>query len=331
MNTLRRALCMAVGATVAAPSGAATPAALRFGMVRGRLADPVLAAWRSFAGRMAGALARSTAFEVLDDGRQLAAAFLAGQLDMAWAPNLPALEVVESGAGHVVAQLVGLDGRVGYRSVLVTHREHSIQTLDDVLRSSAQPPWVFGDGEPTSVSGHLVPLYYAFVKRGVNAPATLFRAVRHATHRENLQRAARREVDFATANDVELDLFRRDNAAAAELLRVFWQSPEIPQSPLVCSARLSQVQRQRLLQAALAFGRDEASRGLLRTMNNLRGFRASRSSQLVPIADLEMFSQWQQVYNDATLDAAEKARRIGAISERAARIELRLKRDPDLR
>lgn len=80
----------------------------------------------------------------------------------------------------------------------------------------------------------------------MNASATLFRAVRHATHRESLQRAARRDVDFATstatANDVELDLFRRDNAAA-ELLRVFWQSP------LACSARLSQAQGQRLLQA----------------------------------------------------------------------------------
>ena len=49
------------------------------------------------------------------------------------------------------------------------------------------------------------------------------------------------------------------------------------------------------------------------------------------VADIEMFAAWQHVNNNSTLSPAEKLERIAQISQRASRLELRLKQEPSLR
>ena len=73
-----------------------------------------------------------------------------------------------------------------------------------------------------------------------------------------------------------------------------------------------------------------ADKEMLKNLNNLSGFRKSRNSQLVVAGDIEMFVALQQVNNNATLPEAEKTRRREAISERASRLELRLKLPPSV-
>jgi len=303
---------------------------LVFGLITPRDADKTLAAWRPFLQRVAQSLGRAIEPWTAATPQLLVQEFRAGRIDLAWVGNAPALDIVDSGVGEVFAQMVTGDGRIGYESILVTHQDSGLRSLDDVQQPGRQ--LVFGDGELRSTSGHLVPLYYAFVKRGINDPAALYREIRHASHRQNLLMAARREVDFACANNEELALFAQEQPALARLLRVIWRSPPIPQSPLVWKLALPLALRRRIQDVVVGFGqRDAEERAVLRGVNNLAGFRKSRNHQLVTVADIEMFAAWQQVNNDAGLSAGEKLQRIADISARASRLELRLKREATVR
>ncbi len=311
-----------------APLARAADEPLVFGLITPRGSDKVLAAWNPFLQRLARSIGREIRAWPATNG-EMVEGFRQGKVDLAWVGNAPALEIVESGTGEVFAQLVTADGRTGYQSILVTHKDSPLQTLEQAQQ--AERKLIFGDGEIKSTSGHLVPLYYAFVKRGINDPKTLYREVRHSSHRANLTMAAKREVDFATANNVELDLFTAEYPALAKELRVIWSSPDIPQSPLVWRLSLPSGLRQRIQEAVVGFGQDPAERAILRGVNDLSGFRKSRNRQLVTVADIEMFAAWQHVNNSTTLTSAEKLERIAQISKRASRLELRLKQEPSLR
>ncbi len=325
---MKRRACLGALAGLAAaalPAAAGEPA-LVFGLITPRDTERTLTAWRPFLQRLAPAIGRGIEPWTAATPQQLVEAFVGGRVDLAWVGNAQALDIVESGSGEVFAQMVTGDGRIGYESILVTHRDSGLQRLDDVQRPGRT--LVFGDGEPRSTSGHLVPLYYAFVKRGISEPQSLFREVRRGSHRQNLLRAAQREVDVATANNEELALFAAEQPALAAQLRVIWRSPPIPQSPLVWKLALPAPLRKRIQDAVVRFGQHDAGeKAILRDVNNLAGFRASRNHQLVTVADVEMFAAWQRVNNDDSLSAEQKRERIAAISARAARLELRLKRE----
>ena len=323
------AVAAETGSSASASLAREAEAPLVFGLITPRDADKVLAAWNPFLQRLARHIGRQIRAWPARNGSEMVDAFRQGKVDLAWVGNAPALEIVESGTGEVFAQMVTADGRTGYQSILVTHKDSPLQTLEQAQQADRK--LVFGDGELKSTSGHLVPLYYAFVKRGINDPRSLYREVRHSSHRANLTMAARREVDFATANNVELNLFAAEQPALAKALRVIWRSPDIPQSPLVWRLSLPASLRQRIQEAVVNFGQDAAERAILRGVNELAGFRKSRNRQLVTVADIEMFAAWQHVNNSSTLSPAEKLERIAQISQRASRLELRLKQEPSLR
>ncbi|CAN7495487.1 phosphate/phosphite/phosphonate ABC transporter substrate-binding protein [Acidovorax sp. Leaf78] len=304
---------------------------LVFAVITPRGTDAALAAWTSFVQRVAQELGQPITLKpwVSPDPSALAGAFASGEIDLAWAGNSAALAVVERGVGEVFAQMVTDTGSTGYHSIIVTHKDSGLKTLD-----AAQQPGkglVFADGETKSFSGHLVPLYYAFVKRGINDPAGVFTEVRRGSHIENLTLAAQRKVDIATANDEELKMFKVKNPELASQLNILWTSPVIPQSPLIWSTALPLDTRRRLQQIITAFGKNNAlDEEVLKQVNNLSAFRKSRNSQLITAADIDMFVAWQQVNRNKELSEAAKAQRIQAISERASRLELRLKLPPSV-
>ncbi|KQO14970.1 phosphonate ABC transporter substrate-binding protein [Acidovorax sp. Leaf76] len=304
---------------------------LVFAVITPRGADAAVASWSSFIQRIAQELGQPITLRTWEspDSSALASAFASGEIDLAWVGNSTALAVVERGVGEVFAQMVTDTGSTGYHAIIVTHKDSGLKTLD-----AAQQPGkglIFADGETKSFSGHLVPLYYAFVKRGINDPASLFREVRRGSHVENLTLAAQRKVDIATANDEELAMFKAKNPALAGQLSILWTSPLIPQSPLVWSTALPLDLRRRLQHIVTSFGKDNALDGqILKQVNNLSAFRKSRNSQLITAGDIDMFVAWQQVNRSKDLSDADKAQRIRAISERASRLELRLKLPPSV-
>ena len=68
------------------------------------------------------------------------------------------------------AQTVAADGSPGYWSVLIVNKDSPINNLNDMLAKRKE--LTFGNGDPNSTSGFLVPGYYVFAKT-TSPPATL--------------------------------------------------------------------------------------------------------------------------------------------------------------
>lgn len=323
---------LAAPAALAAPPAAeARKSPLVFAAITPRGTEAAAAAWTPFVQRLAQELGQAVTLKPWSapNPTALADAFASGEIDLAWAGNSAALAVVERGAGEVFAQMVTESGSTGYNAIVVTHRDSGLRTLEDAQRPERK--LTFADGETKSFSGHLVPLYYAFVKRGINNPASLYAKVLSGTHSENLRLAATRKVDIATANNEELALLRAKQPELADQLQILWSSPFLPQSPLIWSTALPPELRRRIQQVVVSLGKNNAAdREMLKNVNNLSGFRKSKNSQLIVAGDIEMFSALQQVNNNGALPEAEKVRRREAISERASRLELRLKLPPSV-
>lgn len=324
-STLLAAPAWAQGATTRqpAPRAAAMPFKLVFGLITPRSAELMLKNWNPFFDRMSAALGLPVERQTFATAGELVKEFQAGRLDMAWLGNAPALEIVESGNGSVFAAMV-VQGKTAYKSVLITHKDSPLRTLDDVHRNLRAI--TFGDGDPKSTSGHLVPKYFAFVKRGVNEPEKLFKEVRRGSHESNLQAAVKREVDLATNNSTELDNFRSAKPEEAAQLRVIWESPEIPESPMVWRNDLPPAVKQKVAAFVYGFGaKDAEEKGILWNINKVTAWRKSSNRQLVTVADLEMFNARQRVMNDASLTAEQRVQRVDEITRRGSRLELMLK------
>ena len=101
------------------------------------------------------------------------------KVHVAWHGNKSAMEAVDRAGGEVFAQMVNADGTLGYYSHLVVHKDSPLKTLDDMIQNSKNLS--FGNGDPNSTSGFLVPGYYVFAKNKMD-PKTAFKIVRSANH-----------------------------------------------------------------------------------------------------------------------------------------------------
>ena len=304
-----------------------TASRLVFGLISPRAVAQTRANWAPFVDRLSTACEHSVDTQVYESQGDLVSAFKAGEIDMAWMGNAPALEVVEAGAGEVFAQMVTEDGSLGYKSLLIVQSTTALKTLKDVIDHA--PALRFGDGDPKSTSGFLVPLYFAFQKNGVTSTQALFKSVEVGSHQQNLSKVAKGVVDVATANNEELAFFQRDFPDLAKHIRVVWESPLIPQSPLLWKVGLPYVLKQKIRKFVTGFAaRDPLEKQILLTVNGLSRFRPSTNRQLVPIADLEMFKTRQAINNDQTLSKDQRLARISEAIERGSRLELKLKLSP---
>jgi phosphonate transport system substrate-binding protein len=322
----RRAWLIAALCTLCAQGlaqGRASRKALVVGLITPRSVEQTRRSWSPFVERMGETLQQPVELQLFSDQRELLAQLAQDGVDVAWMGNTAALDAVLAGSGSVFAQMITKTGSAGYHSILVVPDKAPLKTIGDVIR--AGPGLRFGDGDLKSTSGHSVPAYFAFQKNGVEDATRLFRSVAHHNHQSNLTMTANGELDVATANNEELAFFARDFPVLARNLRVVWESPLIPQSPLVWRNNLSPEMRRRILQFTVNFGKNDEEKRILDELNSLSGFRQSSNRQLVVIADLEMFKARQAINDDMTLSAEERARRIDEVIRRGSKLELMLK------
>jgi phosphonate transport system substrate-binding protein len=309
--------------TAAKPRLAAAAKRSVFGLITPRNAEATLKSWTPFLERMSMYMGQTIEPKTYAQQGELVEDFKKGLLDYAWVGNVPAIELAEASIAGVFGQLV-VKGQFAYRSLLIVPASSPLKTVDDLI--AAKGKYVMSDGDLRSTSGHVVPRYFAFAKRGVNDPDTLFKEVKRGSHLDNLNRVAKGEVDVATNNTTELDLFRQANPEAGKNIRVIWESPDIPESPLIWRLALPLATRKKAQDFIVSFGKTGEEKQMLRDMNNLTGFRKSSNLQLVPIADLEMFNARQRLVNDKSLSAEERTQKIEDIIKRGTRLEFMLKR-----
>ncbi len=301
---------------------AAVPQKVVFGLITPRNAEQTAKSWAPFLERMSQVIGVPVEGKTYAQQGDLVNDFKRCSVDFAWVGNVPAIDLVEAGVGAVFGQLV-VKGQFAYRSLLITHSSSPLRSLDDVLKSKGS--YVYGDGDVKSTSGHIVPRYFAFAKKGVNDPDALFKEIKRGSHIDNLNRVVKKEVDVATNNTTELDLFKTANPEAAKDIRVVWESPDIPESPLVWRLALPLEFRKKVQDFIVSYGKNDEEKAVLKDMNNLTSFRRSGNSQLLNVADIEGFNARQRLVNDASLNAPERASKMEEVIKRGSRLEFLLK------
>lgn len=233
------------------------------------------------------------------------------KVDIAWYGNLSAMEAVEAvdrANGQVFAQTVAADGSPGYWSVLIVNKDSPINNLNDLL--AKRKDLTFGNGDPNSTSGFLVPGYYVFAKNNISASD--FKRTVNAGHETNALAVANKQVDVATNNTENLDKLKTSAPEKLKELKVIWKSPLIPGDPIVWRKNLSETTKDKIYDFFMNYGKTPEEKAVLERLG-WAPFRASSDLQLVPIRQLALFKEMQGVKGNKGLNEQDKLAKTTAI------------------
>ncbi len=147
------------------------------------------------------------------------------KVDIGWFGNKSAMEAVDRSNGEVFVKTAKPDGSSGYYSLIVTNADRSdINNLKDILDCSKG--YNFGNGDPNSTSGFLVPSYYVFALNNTD-PTKCYKRVVTSNHEGNLLAVANKQVDFATNNTENMTRLQQTRPEEAKKIKEVWRSPMI--------------------------------------------------------------------------------------------------------
>ncbi len=238
------------------------------------------------------------------------------KVQLGWFGNKSAMEAVDRASGEVFAQMVNADGTQGYYSHLIVHKDSPLDTLDDVLKNGKSLS--FGNGDPNSTSGFLVPGYYAFAQNKVDAKS-LFKVIRSANHETNALAVANKQVDVATNNSENMDKIKERAPEKFKEIKVIWTSPLIPLDPLVMRKDLPEATKTKLRNFFYNYAKTDArEKEVVMKISKLSGFKPSSDKQLTPIRQLDLFGQRNKIESDSALADTDKKTRLADIDKKLA-------------
>lgn len=241
------------------------------------------------------------------------------KVQVAWLGNKSAMEAVDRANGEVFAQMVNADGTQGYYSHLIVHKDSPLASLDDVLKNGKSLS--FGNGDPNSTSGFLVPGYYAFAQNKIDAK-THFKIVRSANHETNALAVANKQVDVATNNSENLDKIKERQPEKFKDIKIVWTSPLIALDPLVLHKEMPEATKAKIKDFFYNYAKTDArEKAIVMKLSKLSGFKPSTNAQLTPIRQLDLFGKRNKIENDSTLAEADKKTRLAEIDQQLASLK----------
>jgi len=242
------------------------------------------------------------------------------KVDVAWLGNKAAMEAVDRSNGEIFAQTAAANGAPGYWSVIIARKDSPINSVEDMLKNAKT--LTFGNGDPNSTSGYLVPGYYVFAKNHVDA-ATAFKRTLNSSHEVNALSVAKGQLDVATFNTESWDRLEVTQPDMAAKLKVIWKSPLIPSDPMVWSKALSDENKNKIREFFAGYGNTDEEKAVLKGMQ-LGKFLKSSDDQLLPIRQLDLFKQRTETLASTSLNADEKAARLKEIDAGLSKLQERL-------
>lgn len=241
------------------------------------------------------------------------------KVQMAWMGNKSVMEAVDRSNAEVFAQMVNADGTQGYYSHLIVHKDSPLNNLNDMFSNAKNLS--FGNGDPNSTSGFLVPGFYVFAQNKVDAK-TAFKISRSANHEANALAVANKQVDVATNNSENLDKIKERQLAKYNDIKIIWTSPLIPLDPMVMSKNLPEATKSKIKNFFYNYAKTDAKeKEVVMKISKLSGFKASTNDQLKPIRQLDMFSKRNKIDSDTTLSDADKKSKLAEIDQQLAALK----------
>ncbi|MDO9032968.1 MAG: phosphonate ABC transporter substrate-binding protein [Hydrogenophaga sp.] len=286
---------------------------INFGIISTESSQNLKADWQPLLDDMA----KQTGFKVTaffaPDYAGVIEAMRFNKVHVAWYGNKSAIEAVDRASGEVFAQMVNADGTDGYYSHLIVHKDSPIKSLDDVLKNGKS--YSFGNGDPNSTSGYVVPSFYVFAKNKID-PRTHFKIVRSANHETNALAVANQQVDVATNNSENLDKIAQKFPEKRKDIRVIWTSPLIALDPLVMRKDLPEATKAKIKNFLFTYGKtDPREKEVLVKISKLSGFKPSSNAQLLPIRQLDLFGKRNKIESDTALSEADKMAKLAEIDK----------------
>jgi phosphonate transport system substrate-binding protein len=316
-------LSLAALALAAMPltASAQTVKEISFGVLATDSSMSLKADWQPLLDEMAARTGLKVNAFFASDYAGLIEAMRYNKMHAAWLGNKSAMEAVDRAGGEIFAQKIESAGNAGYYSVLITHKDSPYKTLDDVLKNGKSIS--FGNGDPNSTSGFLVPSYYVFAQNNIDAK-TFFKVSRGANHGTNLLAVANKQIDVATNNTDDLARLKDKSPELYNNIRVIWTSPLIPADPLVWRKDLPDDVKAKVRGFFLAWGKTEREREISNKALKATGFKESSNAQLVPIRQLELFRDKTKLEADTSVPAAEKQAKMAEIDKKLAELNRQL-------
>lgn len=214
------------------------------------------------------------------------------QTDLGWFSNQSGLEAVRRSGGEVFARTFDPSGVDGYKSVIIVPADSPIRTIDDLLKCDRTLN--FGMGDMKSTSGTLVPMTYVFIPAG-KKPETCFKTVLTSNHQANLFAVANGRLDAATNNSTAIALNRARQEGQADKVRVIWESPNLPEDPLVWRKNLDPAKKEKVRQFFLTYGQGDTPEAKRQRANveklNIGGFVAADDTHLLTVKEMEALQE----------------------------------------
>jgi phosphonate transport system substrate-binding protein len=322
---------------LAVPVQARMPEVLNVGLISTESSQNLSKQWDPFLADMEKALGCKVKAFFAPDYAGIIQAMRFSKVEVAWLGNKSAMEAVDRAGGEVFVQMVDKEGLPGYWSLLIVNKNSPLQTLDDLIKAPGR--YTFGNGDPNSTSGFLVPSYYVFAMNNIQ-PLKHFKRVVNASHEVNALAVANNQVDVATNNTENIGvpgtefektgrLWKSYPEKAAQI-RAIWKSPLIPSDPLVYRTNLDPDVKAAIKSFFLDYGRkgpnkDQELKILAGISAGLAPFKASTNDQLIPIRQMSLFQEKLKLQNDERMGKAEKEEKIKAIDEQLVKLDEQLK------
>ncbi len=210
------------------------------------------------------------------------------QTDLGWFSNQSGLEAVRRSNGEVFARTFDPSGEDGYKSVIIVPAGSPIRTIDDLFKCDRTLN--FGMGDKKSTSGTLAPMTYVFIPAG-KKPETCFKTVLTANHQANLFAVAAGRLDAATNNSTAIRLNAQRGEGQADKVRVIWESPTLPEDPIVWRKDLDPAVKEKIRQFFLTYGQGDGPEAARQRANlealSIGGFLPADDTHLLMVREME--------------------------------------------
>jgi len=314
-------LASAITATAMGSAVAEEMKTLNFGVISTESSQNLKEIWDPFLADMSKQLNMEVKAFFAPDYAGIIQGMRFDKVDVAWYGNKSAMEAVDRANGEIFAQTVDSEGNPGYWSHLIVHRDNnSLNSAEDVLKNAKS--LTFGNGDPNSTSGYLVPGYYVFAQNNVE-PAKAFKRTLNASHETNGLAVANKQVDVATINSETIRRLEITQPEKAKAIKVIWTSPLIPADPIVWRKNLSEEAKGKIKQFFMTYGTEKAAEKKVLADLQWAPFQASSNDQLLPIRQLELFKAKQELQAKEGLNADERNSKIAEIDAQLQQIKQR--------
>lgn len=249
-----------------------------------------------------------------------------GKVDLGWFGNKSAIEAVDRADGEVFAQTVRNEGEAGYWSTIIVHTESPYRSPDDLLRDA--PKLAFGNGDPHSTSGFLIPGYYLWREYGID-PKKKFKTVVNSNHETNALSVANKQVDFATCSTEVLAQIEAQRPEIFAQLRIVWKSPMIPSDPFVLRKGLPGELKIKIRDFILSYGLEGPEQArqldvLSKISTGWAPLRASSNDQLLPLREMTLANKLEELERAPSppkSEIEELKSQIGKLQQRRISLE----------